>query len=204
MNHSISVPFRIPKYSTYLDTAYAMGMIAGNFDIRNELCVSYVNLAAPSALSEQSMPLYVIPWNDLHRFVELGYLLKEQPSFNIATADNELILKCITDALESNCYVYANVNEEHLPGTGAHAREIPSTHPCLINACDFLQQKFTVYTYRKDGLFGPTYPSFSEVVMAIKDRGDPKKNRDIYYREPLIFFFKKILASRLSLSIKKP
>lgn len=177
-----------PIYKTYLDTIYALGITNARFDMRSALSVSYVNLAAtpPALMLPGACPLYIVPWNTIDRFTALGYLQKQEPGFDLMVTSHKSILEWIVDRICDDNYVYATVNEQHLPGTLPHAKGVPFTHPCLLTACDGSRGCFTAYTYRVDGTFGAITPSFTETALALTERGDKTQMRDTYFFEPVL------------------
>ncbi|BDU21600.1 hypothetical protein [Dyella sp. GSA-30] len=187
---SRSLPFNedVP-YKTYLETAYALGIVSTRFDVRNLLCTSYVNLAAtpPQLMRPGACPLYILPWNTIRRFSVLGYFQTSKPDFELKTVSCQSLIEWIIEALCGGCYVYATVNERFVPETSSHAKGVDYTHPCLLTACDSERRLLKGYTYRADGSFGAISLPFADMAAGFLLRGDRDKMLDSHFFEPALF-----------------
>lgn len=189
-----SLPFNgNPSYKAYLDTTFALGIVSAHYDMRYQLCVSYVNLAATPAtlMTAGACPLYILPWNTIDLFTWLGYTVQHEHKLELAAASHQFVIDWLIEAISSDNYVYLTVNEKHLPGTWPHARQISSTHPSLLIGFDKKHGRFLAYAYRSDGSFGLISPSFSDLVAALVDRGDKNNMMDTYFYDTKILTIKK-------------
>lgn len=191
MQNSHSLPFdKNPPYKAYLETAFALGIVAAGLDVRNLLSLYYLNLAAPSTAAAQ-MPgacqLFIMPWNTLQRFRAYGYLREIRPAFDLRHEDPQVMVEWVINTLADGGYVYATVNEYFIPGTRAHAAREPYTHPCLITACDAAQETFTAYSYLSDGTYGSTLVPYAVWAHAFTQRGDRSRMPDAHFHEPVLY-----------------
>lgn len=188
--HSHSLTFDAnPAYKAYLDTAFALGILATDLDVRNLLSRYYLNLGAPTdqaAHQPGACQLYITPWNTIARFCTFGLLRERLPPFDIGQASRAAIVEWAVHMLSRGIYVYATVNDCFIPGTRAHAAREAYNHPCLVTACDRAAQTFTVSTYLADGTYGSTLVSYAALSRAFTERGDPRRMSDLHFYEPVL------------------